>query len=89
MRTALQILLVRKHQQQRVLHLTILDDTGELRPCLVDAVAVIRVDDEDKALGTCTTPLAHTLPEPRSDKDVYGVGEDKANACDELVIDVR
>jgi hypothetical protein len=58
LRTSLQILLVRKHQQQRILHFSILDDPRELRPRLVDTVAVIRVDDEDKTLGAYTVMLA-------------------------------
>jgi hypothetical protein len=57
-RTSWQILLVRKHQQQRILHFPVLDDARELRPCLVDAVAVVGVDDEDQALCTCSIALA-------------------------------
>jgi hypothetical protein len=53
--TSAEILLVRKHQQQRILHFPVLDDPCELRPCLVDAVAVVRVDNEDKALGAYST----------------------------------
>jgi len=52
-RTPLEILLVRKDQQQRILHFSVLDDSRELRSCLVDAAAVVGVDDEDEALGSC------------------------------------
>nr|POF11644.1 hypothetical protein CFP56_44482 [Quercus suber] len=48
--TSCNILLVREHQQQSVLHLAVLDDALQLVLGLVHAVAVIRVDDEDQAL---------------------------------------
>jgi hypothetical protein len=51
--TSRQILLVGKHQQQRILHFPVLDDPCELGPRLLDAVAVVRVDDEDESLGSC------------------------------------
>lgn len=44
------ILLISKDQQQRVLHLAVLDDALEFVLGLVHAVAVIAVDDEDEAL---------------------------------------
>jgi hypothetical protein len=46
-RTSVQILLIRKHQQKRILHFPVLDDSCEFRLRLVDAVAVVGVDDED------------------------------------------
>jgi hypothetical protein len=52
-RTSRQILLVGKHQQQRILHFPVLNDPCEFGPRLLDAVAVVRVDDEDEALGSC------------------------------------
>jgi hypothetical protein len=60
-RTSWQILLVRKHQQQRILHFPVLDDPRELRFRLVDAAAVIGVDDEDKALGSYNSILVFCL----------------------------
>jgi hypothetical protein len=51
-RTSLEILLVCKHQQQRIFHFPVLDDPCEFRPCLVDTITVIRVDDEDKTLSS-------------------------------------
>ena len=44
------ILLISKDQQQRVLHLAVLDDTLKFVLGLVHTVAVIAVDDEDEAL---------------------------------------
>lgn len=44
------ILLISKDQQQRVLHLAVLDDPLEFILGLVHTVAVIAVDDEDEAL---------------------------------------
>jgi hypothetical protein len=52
-RTSCQILLVGKHQQQSILHFPVLDDPCEFGPRLLDAVAVVRVDDEDETLGSC------------------------------------
>jgi hypothetical protein len=49
----LQILLVRKYQQQRILHFPVLDDTGELGTGFIDTVAVVGVNDEDETLGSC------------------------------------
>jgi hypothetical protein len=49
-RTIRQVLLVGKHQQQAVLHLAVVQDLVQLGPRLVDAVAVLRVDDKDEAL---------------------------------------
>lgn len=54
-RTSLEILLVGKYKQQGVLHFPVLNDTGELGSCLVDTVAVVGVNDEDKTLGACTS----------------------------------
>ena len=51
--TSLEILLVRKHQQQRVLHFPILNNPCEFCPRLVDAVAVVGIDDEDETLSSC------------------------------------
>ena len=50
--TSLKILLVRKHQQQRILHFPVLNDTRKLRPGLFNAVAIVGVDDEYQALGS-------------------------------------
>jgi len=38
--TSLYILLVREHQQQRILHFTILDDTSQFRLCLIDTLTI-------------------------------------------------
>lgn len=48
--TALNILLICKHQKQRLLHLTVIDNTEQLLSCLLNTLRVIRVDDEDQAL---------------------------------------
>jgi len=40
LRTSLYVLLVREHQQQRILHFTILDDTSQLSLCLIDTLTV-------------------------------------------------
>lgn len=48
--TSRYILLIGKHQQQRLLHLSIQYDAMELLSRLVDSGAVVRVDDEDEAL---------------------------------------
>lgn len=55
--TSWEILLVRKHQQQRILHFPVLNDTGQLCPRLIDSIAVIGVDNKDEALCACS-PLA-------------------------------
>jgi hypothetical protein len=55
LRTSLKILLVREHQQERILHFSILNNPCEFRSCLVDTVAVVGVDNEDKALGSWST----------------------------------
>jgi hypothetical protein len=52
-RTSCQILLVGKHQQQSILHFPVLDNPCEFGPRLLDAVAVVGVDDEDETLGSC------------------------------------
>lgn len=49
--TSWNILLVRKHQQQRIFHFAILNNPRQLAPRLVYPVAVVAVNDEDKALG--------------------------------------
>jgi hypothetical protein len=48
--TSLQILLVRKHHQQAVLHLPISQDPFELKTSFVNPVSVLRVDDKDETL---------------------------------------
>ena len=58
----MQILLVRKDKQQRVLHFSVLDDAGELGAGLLDAVAVIGVNDEDEPLCACGLVLAGRSP---------------------------
>jgi len=45
-----QVLLVCENKEQRIAHLTVVNDTVELLLGLVDALAVIRVNDKDKAL---------------------------------------
>ncbi len=45
------ILLVREHEQQAVLHLTILDDAMQFLSGLVDARSVGGVNDENEALS--------------------------------------
>lgn len=52
-RTIRQILLVRKHEQQTILHLPVVQDLVQLGPRFVDPVAVLRVDDEDESLSAC------------------------------------
>jgi hypothetical protein len=49
--TTRQILLIRKYQQQTILHLTVAQYTMELLLGLVYSVPVLAVDDEDEALG--------------------------------------
>lgn len=49
-RTIGQVLLVGKDEQEAVLHLAVVEDLVELGARLVDAVAVLRVDDKDEAL---------------------------------------
>jgi len=53
LRTSAEILLVRKHQQQRILHFSVLDNPCEFLLGLVDAGAIVGVDDEDETLGAC------------------------------------
>ena len=53
LRTSAEILLVRKHQQQRILHFSVLDNPCEFLLGLVDTGAVVGVDDEDETLGAC------------------------------------
>lgn len=50
-RTAIDILLIRKHKQQRVLHLAVLNDARKLVFRLIDTSRVGGVDHEDQALG--------------------------------------
>jgi hypothetical protein len=52
-RTSRQILLVGKHQQQSILHFPVLNNPCEFGPRLLDAVAIVRVDNEDEALSPC------------------------------------
>ena len=47
------ILLVGKHKQQRLLHFPIEYDAMQLLSRLIYAVAVVAVDNENKALGSC------------------------------------
>jgi hypothetical protein len=77
-RTSLQILLVCKHQQQRILHFPVLDDTGELGTGLIDTVAVVRVDDEDQTLSACD--LLACCPQVWLTK-VSGQGRGKQSQC--------
>lgn len=49
--TSCDILLVGKHQQQRILHFAILNDTRQLVLRLGDPIAVVAVDNEDETLG--------------------------------------
>ena len=51
--TTLKILLICKDEQQRILHFSVLNDPCEFCPCLVDAITVIRIDDEDETLRAC------------------------------------
>lgn len=44
------VLLVRKHEQQRVLHFPILNDARQLGAGLVYPVAILGVDDENETL---------------------------------------
>jgi hypothetical protein len=53
----LQILLVRKYQQQSILHFSVLDNARELGAGLVDTVTVVGIDDENQTLGACTEML--------------------------------
>lgn len=46
-RTPLEILLVGKHEQQRILHFSVLDDARKFGSCLVDTIAVVGVNNED------------------------------------------
>lgn len=48
--TSGQVLLVGKHEQQAVLHLSVVQDLVQLLPRLVDPFAVLRVDDKDEPL---------------------------------------
>jgi hypothetical protein len=50
-RTSVEVLLIGKDEQQCILHFAILDDAGELGSSLIDAVAVVGVNDKDEALG--------------------------------------
>jgi hypothetical protein len=78
-RTSCQILLVRKHQQQRVLHFAVLDDAGELGPRFLNPALVVGVDDEDKTLSACVCALAsHSRP---ADVRDMGAQEDVAVLC--------
>jgi hypothetical protein len=90
-----QILLVRKHQQQRILHFAVLDDARQLGLCLVKTVAVGRIDDEDEALraGEVVAPewadlvLAADVPDVEFGVfvgDGFDVEADCGNGCDVL-----
>jgi hypothetical protein len=50
--TSSNVLFVGEDEQQSILHFTVLDDTCKFRTGLLDSIAVIRVDDENKSLGT-------------------------------------
>ena len=50
-RTAGQILLIGKDEQETLLHLAITQYPVELLLCLVNSFPVLAVDDEDEALG--------------------------------------
>lgn len=52
-RTARNILLVGKYQQESILHFSIIDDLVKFGASLLDSSGVARIDDEDQALGTC------------------------------------
>jgi hypothetical protein len=45
-----QVVLVREDEEDAVLHLPVVDDAQQLLSRLLDAVAVIAVDDEDEGL---------------------------------------
>lgn len=57
-RTAGNILLVGKHQQESILHFAIIDDLVKLRASLLHTGSVTGVDDEDQALcaGVVVSP---------------------------------
>lgn len=48
--TSRQILLIRKHQQQTILHFPILNNPVQLLSRLIDTISVIRVNDENQTL---------------------------------------
>ena len=50
--TALDILLVGKHQQKRILHFTIVDDFVKLGTGLLHSSSVTRIDNENQTLGS-------------------------------------
>lgn len=54
-RTSSNILLVRKHQKERIFHFSVIDNAMQLLSGLVYAVAITRVDNEDQALGAFTS----------------------------------
>ena len=51
--TTRDILLICKHEQQRLFHFSIQDDAMEFLPRFIDAGAVVGVDDEDETLCSC------------------------------------
>ena len=53
--TSFDVLLVRKHQQQRVFHFSVQYYPMQLLPGLVDTRTIKRVDDEDETLCACMT----------------------------------
>ena len=50
--TSLDILLIREDKQQAVSHFAVVNDTMKCCPCLINTVAIGRVDDEDETLCT-------------------------------------
>lgn len=75
-RTARDILLVGKDQEQRVLHFAIVDDLVQLRPSLLEAGGIARIHDEDQTLcaGVVVSPeranLVLTTDIPHVELDV-------------------
>ena len=54
-RTSSNILLVRKHQKERIFHFSVIDNAMQLLSRLVYAIAITRIDNEDQALGAYTS----------------------------------
>lgn len=59
--TSSYILLVSENEQKSILHFTVLDDACKFGAGLLDSVAVIGVDDEDKSLSAF---IASTVSAP-------------------------
>ena len=57
--TAINILLVCKHQKQAVGHFKVVENAMQLCPCLFDPGVIRRVNDEDKTLGACPYSSVH------------------------------